>query len=126
MKLVRRICAKAQSQCAVDTAVVVRGMKVNDMRVMCSGKDKVYKTTCIKCDSDLEYIEDDVFNISEECKGGLRKTVSHWFKKDEHYVNIYVMKYRCIKCPVCGHVIKFVDFRDGLQTMETVRWEKIT
>ena len=31
MKLVRKICAKVQSQCAVDTAEAVHGMKVNDM-----------------------------------------------------------------------------------------------
>ena len=31
------------------------------MKVLCNGKEKIYTITCSKCDSDLEYTEDDVF-----------------------------------------------------------------
>lgn len=96
------------------------------MKVICNGKDKIHTNTCNQCHSDLEYTEDDVFYINEECKGGLRKTVSHLFKADEHYINIYMQEKRCVKCPVCGHIIKSVSFRNGLPNMVTVRWEKIT
>lgn len=96
------------------------------MKVVCNGKEKIYTTTCSKCNSDLEYTEDDVFYVTEERTGGLRKTVSHLFKADEHYINVYMQEFRCVKCPVCGHIIKFVSFRNGLPNMKTVRWEKTT
>lgn len=96
------------------------------MKVICTGKEKVYTSTCSKCNSDLEYTEDDVYYVNEEHKGGLRKTVSHVFKADEHYVNVYMQESRCVKCPVCGHIIKTVSFRNGLPDMKTVRWEKTT
>ena len=94
------------------------------MKVVCNGKDKVYTSTCRKCNSDLEYTEDDVFYTNEECKGGIRKTVSHFWKPDEHYTNVYMQEYRCVRCPVCGHIIKSIDFRNGLPSMNTIRWEK--
>lgn len=96
------------------------------MKVICEGKDKVYTSTCNKCHSDLEYTEDDVFYVNEECKGGIRKTVSHFLKADEHYINIYMQEKRCVKCPVCGHIVKSISYRNGLPNMETVRWEKTT
>ena len=96
------------------------------MKVVCNGKEKVYTDTCSRCNSDLEYTENDVFYVNEECKGGIRETVSHLFKKDEHYINIYMQEFRCVKCPVCGDIIKSISFRNGLPDMETIRWEKIT
>lgn len=36
------------------------------MKVVLNGKAKVYTKTCNKCNSDLEYTEDDVFYINEE------------------------------------------------------------
>lgn len=95
------------------------------MKVICNGKDKVYASTCSKCKSDLEYTEDDVFYITEEQKGCTRKTVSHLFKADEHYINVYMQEFRCVKCPVCGHILKSMSLRNGLPKIETVRWEKI-
>ena len=94
------------------------------MRVICSGKEKIYMTTCRKCNSDLEYTEDDVFYTQEECKGGLIKTVPHLFKADEYYTNVYIQDYRCIRCPVCGNVIKSIDISKGFPSSKTERWEK--
>ena len=96
------------------------------MIVVCNGKDKIHETTCDKCNSDLAYTEDDVFYVTEERKGGISKTVSHLFKADEHYISVYMQEYRCVKCPVCGHIIKSISFRNGLPDMDVVRWEKTT
>ena len=94
------------------------------MKVVCNGKEKVYEITCRKCNSDLEYTEDDVFYTSEEECGGVEKIVSHFWKPDERYVNVYIQEYRCVKCPVCGHIIKRMDFSKGLPNLGTMRWEK--
>ena len=96
------------------------------MKVVCNGKDKVYEITCDKCNSDLEYIEDDVFYTSEEKRGGIGKTVSHFWKPDEHYVNVYMQEHRCVKCPVCGHIIRRIDFSKGFPNLDAMKWEKIT
>lgn len=92
------------------------------MKVVCNGKDKVYETTCGKCNSELEYTESDVFYTNEEKRGGVCQIVPHFFKPDEHYVSVYKQKYSCIKCPVCGHIIKRIDPRNGFS--EFVGWEK--
>jgi hypothetical protein len=94
------------------------------MKVITNGKDKVYTTTCGKCNSDLEYTNADVFHTTEERRGGLRKTVGHLFKPDEHYVNVYLQNLRCVKCPVCGNIVKSIDF-DNLSDMKTIRWERV-
>lgn len=94
------------------------------MKVICNGKEKTYKITCDHCNSDLEYTENDVFYTKEECKGGLCKTVPHFWKPDEHYVNVYMQEYRCVKCPVCGHIIKRMDFSNGLSNLDAMKWEK--
>ena len=94
------------------------------MRVVCKGKDKVYTITCSKCNSDLEYTENDVFYTNKEQKGLVHKTITHLFKEDEHYTNVYMQEYRNIKCPVCGHIIKTPSYKNGLLNMETIRWEK--
>ena len=94
------------------------------MKVLCNGKEKIYTITCSKCDSDLEYTEDDVFYTNEEKKGLIEKTITHLFKEDEHYTNIYMQEYRNIKCPVCGYIIKTPSYKNGLPNMETIRWEK--
>lgn len=91
------------------------------MKVVCNGMDKVYKITCNKCDSDLEYTEKDVFEMQEE-RSGIVKTVHHLFKPAERFINVYMQTYRCIKCPVCGNVIKRMDLNKGIGTM---RWEKV-
>lgn len=96
------------------------------MKVICNGKEKTYTITCDNCNSDLEYTENDVFYTKEECKGGIAKTVSHLFKADEHYTSVYMQDYRCIKCPVCGNVIKRIDFSKGLPRLEAMKWEKKT
>ena len=92
------------------------------MKVVCNGKDKVHEITCDKCNSDLEYTEADVFYTNEKKKGGIRQTIPHAFKADEHYISVYMDEYRCVKCPVCGHIIKRISFRNGLS--EFVGWEK--
>ena len=94
------------------------------MKVICNGKEKTYEIVCDNCNSDLEYTEDDVFYTKEECKGGIIKTVPHLWKADEHYTNVYMQDYRCIKCPVCGNVIKILDFSKGLPSLGAMRWEK--
>ena len=94
------------------------------MKVLLNGKEKIYTKTCNKCNSDLEYTDDDVFYTTEERKGGICKTISHLFKDDEHYVNVYMQEYACIKCPVCGNIIKFISFRSGPQNLKTIRWER--
>ena len=94
------------------------------MKVLCNGKDKVYTITCSKCYSDLEYTEDDVFYTNEEKKGLIERTIPHLFKEDEYYTDIYMQEYCNIKCPVCRHIIKTPSFRNGLPSMETIRWEK--
>lgn len=94
------------------------------MKVLCNGKEKIYTITCSKCNSDLEYTEDDVFYTNEEKKGLIEKTITHLFKEDEHYTNIYMQEYRNIICPVCGYIIKTPSYKNGLLNMETIRWEK--
>lgn len=94
------------------------------MKVITNGKNKVYTTTCIKCNSDLAYTDADIFYKTEERKGVVSKTVYHLFKPDEHYVSVYLEKYKCIKCPVCGHVIKFTDF-DDFFSEKTLKWESV-
>jgi transcription initiation factor IIE alpha subunit len=96
------------------------------MKVIRNGKDKTYEITCATCNSDLEYTENDVFYTKEERRGGMGKTVSHFWKADEHYVNVYMQDYRCIRCPVCGNVIKMMDFSKGLPSLEAMKWEKRT
>lgn len=96
------------------------------MKVIFNGKDKTYEITCDTCNSDLEYTENDVFYIKEERRGGIDKTVSHFWKADEHYVNVYMQDYRCVRCPVCGNVIKRIDFSKGLQSLDAMKWEKRT
>jgi hypothetical protein len=96
------------------------------MKVVLNGKEKVYTNTCIECNSDFEYTEEDVFYVNEEHEGGLHKTVSHLFKPDEHYVNVYLQEFRCVKCPVCGHIIKKVNLKTGLPIMRTIGWKKST
>ena len=94
------------------------------MKVICNGKDKVYTITCDNCNSDLGYTENDIFYIKEERRGGIIKTVPRLFRTDEHYTNVYIQEYRCVKCPVCGNVIKRIDFSNGLPSLDTMRWEK--
>jgi hypothetical protein len=94
------------------------------MRVTCNGKDKVYEKTCINCNSDLEYTEDDVFYTTEKCSSGFQRTVYNFFKEDEHYVGFYMQDYRCIRCPVCGNVIKMLDFSKGLPFARKTEWEE--
>ena len=91
------------------------------MRVLRKGCDKTYRITCDICNSDLEYSERDTFYMKEKSKGGLRKTVSHFWKPDEHYINVCVNNYRCVKCPVCNHIIKRLTFDMGLDEM---KWER--
>lgn len=93
------------------------------MRVIRKGSDKVHRTTCRFCNSDLAYTDADMFYSSEEKRGGIRKTVSHIFGGTEEYVNICRCHYRCVVCPVCHNIIKFIDFSNG-GFGETVRWEK--
>ena len=92
------------------------------MKVVCNGKDKVYEMTCDQCNSDLEYTEEDVFYTNERVKGGVRQTIPHVFKADENYISVYMKEYRCVKCPVCGHITKRISFRNGLS--EFIGWEK--
>lgn len=94
------------------------------MKVLLNGKEKVYTKTCNKCNSDLEYTEDDVFYINEERRGGICKTISRPFKDDEHYTNVYTQEYSCVRCPVCDNIIKSISFRSGLQNLKTIRWER--
>ena len=94
------------------------------MKIKCKGTCKVFEITCMNCNSDLEYTEKDVFYIKEERQGGLRKTVTHLWKPDEHYVNVYMQQYRCIKCPVCGNIIKRPDFSKGLPSIDSTKWKK--
>ena len=96
------------------------------MKVVCNGKDKVYEKTCYNCNSDLEYTEGDVFYTTEKRSSGIGQTVSHFFKSDEHYVGFYMQDYRCIRCPVCGNVIKMPDFSKGLPSSGAMKWEKST
>ena len=96
------------------------------MKVICNGKDRTYEITCNICNSDLEYTENDVFYTEEECRGLIGKTVSHFWKADEHYVNVYMQNYRCVRCLVCGNVIKRIDFSKGLPNLDTMKWEKRT
>ena len=91
------------------------------MKVIRNGKEKTYIITCDHCNSDLEYTEDDVFYTKEERRGGISKTVSHFWKADEHYVNIYMQDYRCVRCPVCGNVIKRIDFSRGLPNLDAMK-----
>lgn len=93
------------------------------MKVITNGKDKVYTTTCNKCKSDLEYTDADVFRITEERKGGIEKTVFRLFGPDEYYTSVYLENLKCIKCPICGNIIKFTVF-DDLPSMKPIRWER--
>lgn len=92
------------------------------MKVVCNGKDKVHEITCDKCNSDLEYTEADVFYTNEKKKGCIGYTEPRLFRPDERYISVYMNEYRCVKCPVCGHIIKRISFRNGLS--EFVGWEK--
>lgn len=94
------------------------------MRILQREDEKTYKITCDHCNADLEYTEKDVFYTKEECRGGIIKIVPHLWKADEHYTNVYMQDYRCIKCPVCGNVIKRLDFSKGLPELGVMRWEK--
>ena len=59
------------------------------MKVITNGKDKVYTTTCRECNSDLEYTDADVF-----------------YTPNKYHINAYLQDCRCVKCPVCGNIIK--------------------
>lgn len=92
------------------------------MKIVQKGKYKSYEVTCHQCNSDLEYTENDIFYTQEEKVGGIIKTVSHLFKQDEHYKSIYLYNYKCVKCPVCGYIIKMPDFS---KEMKIVGWKEI-
>lgn len=92
------------------------------MKIIQNGNDKSYEVICDKCNSDLEYTKNDIFYTQEIKVGGVIKTVSHVFKKDEHYKSVYLHSYNCVKCPVCGHVIKMPDFS---KKMQLVDWKKV-
>ena len=62
------------------------------MRVIKMGNEKVYKTSCHNCKSDLEYNKEDVFE-----KSYFHKSVHFWGKEEE------VKKQ--IKCPICGTLL---------------------
>ena len=95
------------------------------MKVIRKGKEKVYTVTCDKCNSDLEYTENDVFYTTEEKIGLACYTVHHIFKEDEQYNNVYMQEYRCVKCPICKHIIKSISHRYGCpSSSKTIRWEK--
>jgi transcription initiation factor IIE alpha subunit len=96
------------------------------MKVVCNGKDKVYERTCSNCNSDLEYTESDVFYTTEKRSSGIGRTDIHFFKKDEHYIGFYKQDYCCIRCPVCGNVIKMPDFSKGLPDLREMEWVKST
>jgi len=93
------------------------------MRVVKKGNEKIHRTTCRVCNSDLEYTDSDLFSLVQEERGGLRQTVYHFFSPTEEYVNVLKQHYKCIICPVCHNTIKFLDFDSGFP--ETVRWDKV-
>ena len=97
-------------------------MEVN-MRIVKKGYEKVHRTTCRFCNSDLEYTDADMFHLVEEERGGLRETREHLFRPTEEYINVCKQHYNCINCPVCHNTIKFVDFNHIFP--ETIRWEKV-
>lgn len=92
------------------------------MKVIKNGREATYKTTCQQCRSVLEYTEEDVYYITEKKRGGLQRTVGHIFKPDEYYVNVYTQTLRCVKCPVCGNVIRSIDLGKNSLSYE---WERI-
>lgn len=82
------------------------------MRVIKDGREKTYKVTCGRCNSDIEYTNADIEYTIEECPSGVTKTVTHWFKPWEHYVGIENREFANITCPVCGSNIKKPSHRD--------------
>ena len=93
------------------------------MRIVKKGYEKVRRTTCRFCNSDLEYTDADMFYLVEEKRGGLRETREHLFRPTEEYINVYKQRYHCINCPVCHNTIKFIEFDDIFP--ETIRWERV-
>lgn len=93
------------------------------MRIVKTGKQRVWQEECRKCDTLYEYTQSDYFEMIEEKPGGLVREEYHWFKKTEKFQAIYRYKYKCLRCPVCGDVKKRMDFEDVFG--KPIRWEKV-
>lgn len=93
------------------------------MKVVKNGCEKVYRTTCRFCNSDLEYTDADMFHLVEEKQGGIRETREHLFKPTEEYVSVYKQHYNCIHCPICHHIIKFLDPNHIFS--ENIGWKRV-
>lgn len=89
------------------------------MKVITYGKDKVYSTTCRRCDSELEYTQRDTFYTEEETRGGIIHTDYGLFSCKEK-INVDRWRKRCIECPVCRNLITV----EVLGIDVGVRWEE--
>lgn len=80
------------------------------MRIIKNGKDKEYKTTCSKCDTDIAYTKEDIKTRTREFKG-----FSFIKSEDCGFLGLRTKKYRktpyhemteeYITCPCCGEAI---------------------
>ena len=93
------------------------------MRVIKTGKQRVWEQECSRCNSLYEYNTGDYFEKTVESPSGLRREVYHFFKDTEVYREIVETKYKCLKCPVCGYVTKKLDFDNVFP--KHVRWERV-
>ena len=94
------------------------------MRIVKTGKQRVWQEECKKCYTLYEYTQSDYFEMEEEKPSGLVREEYHWFKQTEKYRQICRYKWKCLKCPVCGEVKKRMD-ADDLFKVKEVRWEKV-
>ena len=94
------------------------------MKIIKDGKDRIYQKECRRCHTIYEYSERDYFELEEEKPSGLAYIKEHLFKKNESYRQICRYKWKCLKCPVCGELVKRMD-AERLFKPDEVRWEQI-
>ena len=94
------------------------------MRIVKTGKQRVWQEECKRCYTLYEYTQSDYYEMEEEQPSGLVREEYHLFKKTEKYRQICRYKWQCLKCPVCGDVKKRMDAANLFKPVE-VRWEKV-